>query len=130
MPLPQYYTQGGTHSYAMWSGTIGGDVAITSGRGRVNLVVTHQSMLSGVQVTLYDSAIAVSGGPRATSGHIPLGGVGGLATGASGIYNVTGGAVTSLQTRFNSGLCLSSASGQPGVTVFYTYESSTQGQGT
>lgn len=121
--LPLYYTQGGIRSYVMWSGTIAGDVAITSGLGRLHSILPHNNSVSGQPVYCYDSAIAVSGGPVVASGHKIIGGIPAAPPlGVSGTFNAPALTPTFFYAPFSSGLCLSSRSGQPGVTVFYTNE--------
>lgn len=121
MANPLYSIPGGTKTFVVYSGTAGGDQAITSGQGRVNLVIPHTTALSGQAVHLYDSAVAVSGGPIAASGHIHLGGIpASPPTGASGTFAAAAPIV--LQTPYFSGLCITGRSGAVGCTVVYTPE--------
>jgi hypothetical protein len=63
----------------------------------------------------------VSGGPVAASGHDVVGIIpASPPTGLSGTYVAAGS--YQIDFPFNSGLCISSRSGQPGVTVSYSLE--------
>lgn len=121
---------GGTRRAAQYSGAVspsivgaagtvavGADVLVVSGPGRVISITPHQTYLSlsGVAISLYDGAGAVSGGPVAASGHIPLGGI-------PAAFGVSGQVVQShvpiaLNMPFFSGLCINSRSGQVGATI-------------
>lgn len=121
MPQPTYSIPGGNQTFVRFSGTAGGDVAITSGTGRVNMIVPHTTALSGQAVLLYDSAVARSGGPAAASGHVILGGIpASPPTGASGTFAAALPIV--LNVPFFSGLCVTGASGQVGFTVVFSNE--------
>lgn len=121
MPNPAYVIDGGYLTFTRYSGTAGGHTAITSGTGRVNKIIPHTTALSGQAVLLYDSAVAVSGGPIAASGHIILGGIpASPPTGASGTFAAA--APITLNVPFFSGLCVQGASGQVGFTVVYSLE--------
>lgn len=114
------YTIGGTKTFTKFSGTAGGDANIVVGGGRLDAVLLHHSAIpgaSGVAIVFYDSAVAVSGGPLATSGHKIVGAISPTST-ISGA--LTPPQVLDLGFVFTSGLCHTSASGQPGFSVSYT----------
>jgi hypothetical protein len=71
----------------------------------------------------YDSAVAVSGGPLATSGHKVVGVLAPTRelalTGISGAA-LRGGNVQQFGFVYTSGLCYSTRSGQAGFSVSYT----------
>lgn len=122
MPLPQYNTRGGFLAYTVFSGTAGGAAAITSGQGRVHSIIPHQGLVSGQTVVMYDSAVAVSGGPIAASGHNVLGGIPpGPPTGLSGTF-IPPLLPLVVEAPFNSGLCVTDRSGSAGYTILYTLE--------
>lgn len=122
------YTLGGSKTFTAYSGTAGGDANIWVGGGRLDRGFVHNALaslvLSGKPIVLYDSAVAVSGGPLATSGHnvvgiLSVGSLAGVNT-LSGVQ-VIGGAIQDLGGMvFTSGLCYTGTSGQPGFTVGYT----------
>lgn len=118
------YTIGGSRTFNKLSGTAGGDANIFVGGGRLDLGFQHGATvlaLSGQAITFYDSAVAVSGGPLAASGHKVVGvlGFNQPQPAASGdVYQ--GGNVQNLGFVFTSGLCHNSRSGQLGFTVSYT----------
>ena len=122
MPLRPIKGQSrGNRVFTNYSGTAGGDAVIFSGRGRVETVFAHQAV-SGVQIFLYDSVTATSGGPFAASGHNIVGMVPAntLAGGAGfGLFGA-GPSVQDFGIEFTNGLCHSSASGMPGFTVSFT----------
>lgn len=121
MPVQQYTGRGGNQTYVNYSGTAGGDVAITSGDGRLLAVIPHTTALSGQAVLFYDSAVAVSGGPIAASGHKILGGIpASPPTGASGTFNPATPIV--IDAPFFSGLCVTGKSGAVGFTAVYNLE--------
>lgn len=105
---------------AVGSVAVGSDVFLFSGPGVLNAVIPHQGFLtmSGVQLNIYDGAAAVSGGPIAASGHVPLGAVP-AAFGVSGQLSAAGVPII-YNTPFNSGLIFNSRSGQTGVTIVWT----------
>lgn len=130
MARPVQTITGGTRRAAQYSGavapaivgtpgviTVGPDVQLASGPGRVISITPHQTVftLSGVVLNLYDGAGPVSGGPVAASGHIPLGGL----TAPGGVSGQVSLAQTPipLGLPFFSGLCMNSRSGQPGATI-------------
>lgn len=103
------------------SAAVGSDVFLHSGPGRLHCIIPTGAAvlsLSGVPVNVYDGAAAVSGGPLSTSGHVPLGTVGGP-FGASGQFTQPGVAVV-YNVPFNSGLIFNSRSGQSAVTIVWT----------
>ena len=125
--------RGGTKTAAQFSGavapavtasvtSVGSDVCLFSGPGRLISMVPHQNFLtlSGVALAVYDSAIPVSGGPIPASGHVPLA-VYPAAYGASGQLS-TAGQLVEFFTPFANGLCFNSRSGQPGVTFTWLPE--------
>lgn len=119
MPKPVITTTAGTNLYQTYSGTAGGDVNIWSGAGVVLNVTPTVASLSGQAIVLYDSAIAVSGGPLATSGHKIVAVIGaGPLTGASG--NVQQASPVFFGSAFTSGLCIASRSGMVGAIVSFT----------
>lgn len=136
MPQPTYTTAGGFESNAIYSGAVapavaqsgnlagivGSDVMLQAGNGRLNRVVPHQGVftLSGPQLTIYDAALPVSGGPLPASGHIPLAVLPGP-YGVSGQVQPAGTPIV-LDLPFSSGLCLNSRSGQPGYTITWSAE--------
>lgn len=136
MPIKgEYQVNAGFQAASIYSGQVapvltgapgavanGSDVLLFSGQGRVSHIIPHASFLtlSGVQVNLYDASAPISGGPLATFGHIPLGGLA-AGWGVSGQISPAGTPVV-LNTPFSSGLCINSRSGQPGVTVVWANE--------
>src|SRR5690606_13375968 len=104
-----------------YSGTAGGQTLIHTGAGRLDKAIPHVQA-SGVARIYYDSAVATSGGPFAASGHKILGivpantwagGPGGGVFGAGPVGII-------FNTGFTSGLCVTGASGQVGVSASYT----------
>lgn len=121
MPQPTYGNTGGFRTFVVYSGAVGPDLLVVSGAGRLNQLIPHTTALSGQAVICYDSAVAVSGGPIALSGHIPLGSIpASPPAGTSGTFQPAAPVV--LNTPFFSGLVLTRASGQVGVTVCWTPE--------
>ena len=114
----QLVTEGGTKTFSRYSGTAGGDAVIHVGAGRLDYVQPHVG-LSGVAIKFYDSAVAVSGGPIAASGHKILG-VLPANTAGLGHVALVGPLPLKLGAVFTSGLCITGASGQDGVTVSYS----------
>jgi len=121
---PLYNSRGGFYTFCRFSGTPG-DVLILSGAGRLNRVLPHVQMQSGLAVYFYDSGTATSGGPFPLSGHPVVGVIPPTWTPAmqSGAFIVplTGEALD-IDLPFSSGLCVAMKSGQPGFTVGYTPE--------
>lgn len=119
-------TQGGGRTFMRMSGIIGGDVLIYSGAGRLNNILVINNLQSGQSVLFYDSSVATSGGPFATSGHRVVGVIPPVwREGASGIINTLSAPGQSLfpEMPFQSGLVAACvASGCPGFTVSYTVE--------
>lgn len=117
-------TLGGSRTFTKLSGTAGGDANIVQGGGRLDaiyIIPSADAGLSGLPLLFYDSAVAVSGGPLATSGHKVIAGFQippGVAPVLSGTLNV--GGMMPVGMVFTSGLCHQSASGQRGFTVSYT----------
>ncbi len=104
---------------------VGSDVMIYSGAGRLNSVMPHVQMVSGLAVFFYDGIAAISGGPLAASGHQIIG----VIPPTYGGSFVSGGAVPAptgqpinIDMPFRNGLCFNSRSGQPGFTLSYTPE--------
>jgi hypothetical protein len=120
------WTQGGTRVHTVFSGTAGGDANIWVGGGRLDAAIFHDSALqalSGQPVVFYDSAVAVSGGPLATSGHKVVGVLapaGELASTAISGAALRGGIVRQLGFTFSSGLCHTGRSGGAGWSASYT----------
>jgi len=111
------YTLGGSKTFSLFSGTAGGDALIQAGGGRLDAAAFVQGSilaLSGQNVIFYDSAVAVSGGPIAASGHKIIGCLG---TGApykiasSGDMFIANGNVQPMGFVYTSGLCYQSRSG-------------------
>lgn len=134
MAQPTHTTMGGYKTAAIYSGQVapaltgvtggvanGSDVLIWSGQGRLDSVVLHQFFNSGTVLTFYDGIPAISGGPLAASGHIPLFAFPGNGIVQSGTMGVGWGAIP-VGTPFFKGLCVNSRSGQPGFTVTFTSE--------
>lgn len=133
MPQPQYTNNGGFRTAAIYSGIIAGpslaaapgavaagsDTLLFSGAGRLNRIQPHVGLQSGVAVVLYDAAVAASGGPIVSSGHIVIGVVPPM-TGLSGTLTLTN--PIEVNIPFNSGLCVATRSGCPGFTVSWTPE--------
>ena len=66
------WTAGGTRTASVLSGSAGGDANLWVGGGRLDKGQLHPwagAVYSGKPVIFYDAAVAVSGGPLATSGH-------------------------------------------------------------
>ena len=105
---------------ATGSVAVGSDVFLFSGPGRLQYIIPHQTYLSlsGVAINIYDGAAAVSGGPIAASGHIPLGGLF-AGAGVSGQLILQNQPIP-LGIPFNSGLVINSRSGQCGVTLVWS----------
>ena len=123
MPRHQLQTTGGTKNWAIYSGSAAlNDQLVVSGTGRLASVTLHQSVLamSGVGLQIYDSNIATSGGPFAASGHKifanPL-----TPQGVSG-QHLPAGVPFPVGTYYETGICVATRSGQPGVTLSYTPE--------
>lgn len=122
----QLFSQGGTKTFTKFSGTAGGDANVWVGAGRLdNACLFDGSVvaLSGTPVIFYDSAIAVSGGPIAASGHKVVGvlGVGGSTKGVAASGDVfMAGLSQTIAMPFNSGLCYTSRSGHLGFSISYT----------
>jgi hypothetical protein len=119
-----FTSPGGQRTHTVFSGTAGGDANIYAGAGRLDVGFQFGAAvlaLSGKSITFYDSAVAVSGGPLATSGHKVIGVLGSPSQAASGDMS-TPGAVTQFGVRFTSGLCYASTSGQVGFTASYSPE--------
>lgn len=120
------WTLGGTRTHTVFSGTAGGDANIWVGGGRLDSFAFtngNQLALSGQQVIFYDSAVAVSGGPLATSGHKHIGTLGvpmASKVAASGDVFIANGTVQTCGFVFTSGLCFQSRSGIMAWSASYT----------
>lgn len=119
-------TLGGSRNHTVFSGTAGGDANIWVGAGRLDAAFFVDSALialSGQPVVFYDSAVAVSGGPLAASGHKVIGVLAPskefATTGISGAA-LRGGDVRNFGFVFTSGLCHTGRSGGAGFSVSYT----------
>ena len=131
-------TLGGSKTVERKSGVVGPDINLHVGGGRLDTVhvhwpaaasgfTTNAAFASGLPVTFYDSAVAVSGGPLNASGHkivlkvfphdLYLMGTG--ATVNSGLLG-QGRAPFPVGAVFTSGLCVTTASGQHGWTATFT----------
>lgn len=115
------YTQGGCKTHTVHSGTAGGDANIHVGAGRLDRAVLFAGAAtqaaSGKAITFYDSAVAVSGGPLAASGHKVLGTLQAANTNSGMLIY---GEVRDFGITFTSGLCHTGTSGNTGFTVSYT----------
>lgn len=132
----QQTTRGGSVAGSIYSGTAilsgallatygsvgtGYDAILFSGAGRLNSVLPH-SVISGVSVTFYDTAVATSGGPFAASGHKILAVIPANTIGAFGNSLGCGPLPIQLDVPFQSGLAVQLRSGQAGFTFTYTPE--------
>jgi len=120
------FTLGGQKTFSALSGVVGPDILIHAGGGRLDAAFFHDSAilaLSGQPIVFYDSAVAVSGGPLATSGHKVVGVLAPdrefAATGISGAA-LRGGNVRSFGFTYYSGLVHTTRSGAAGFSVSYT----------
>lgn len=117
---------GASQSFTNFSGAVGPDILITAGQGRLDSAFFLDSAivaLSGQPVTFYDSAVAVSGGPIAASGHKVVGVLApGYELGGTGVSGAAlrGGTVRSFGMPFTSGLVYTTRSGAAGFSVGYT----------
>lgn len=119
------HVRGGGRAVTFMSGLPLGDSMIFSGAGRLNSILQHTQMASGLAVVLYDGALATSGGPFGLSGHKVIGIVpptwaGGVQ--GSGSTTVFTGQPVNVDMPFQSGLLVNLRSGQPGFTVSFTPE--------
>lgn len=128
---------GGSKTVTRNSGVVGPDINLWVGGGRLDTLhihwpnsasgfTTNAAYASGLPVTFYDSAVAVSGGPLPTSGHKILLKIApyepnllGTATIQSGLLGQGRGPMQ-IGTVFTSGLCVTTASGIPGWTATFT----------
>lgn len=117
---------GASKTYTNYSGTVGPDILIHAGAGRLDSAFFLDSTilaLSGQAVTFYDAATAVSGGPLAASNHKVVGvlapGDGFANTMVSGAA-LRGGAIRYFGMPYSSGLCATTRSGAAGFSVGYT----------
>jgi hypothetical protein len=122
-------TYGGTKTFSAMSGAVGPDICIHVGAGRLDSVTIHPPSVrtvangsdinSGLPITFYDSAVAVSGGPLSASGHkVIWKGFADYEKTVSGGFRT--GRTVSLGYAFTSGLVHTTTSGQDGWTVSYT----------
>ena len=123
-------TLGGSKTFSQMSGLGASDVRIWAGGGRLDHVELHPNGLalaSGPPVIFYDSAVAVSGGPIATSGHKIISKIAPQALALqftiplflqSGGTNF--GGVAQVGRVFTSGLVVVGTSGMNGITVSFT----------
>lgn len=121
---------GASQTYTNYSGTVGPDLLITAGQGRLDCAFFLDTLilaLSGQPVTFYDSAVAASGGPIAASGHKVVGVLAPQATqaptGVSGAF-LRGGNIQSFGMPFTSGLVATTRSGAAGFSAGYTLATS------
>lgn len=121
---------GASQTFTNFSGAVGPDILITAGQGRLDSAFFLDTLvlaLSGFAVTFYDSAVAVSGGPIAASGHKVVGVLAPQATqaptGVSGAF-LRGGMVQGFGMPFSSGLVYTTRSGAAGFSVGYTLATS------
>lgn len=135
-------TVGGFKSASFYSGAVapsvlsapnafavGSDVMLQSGAGRLDLIMAHASIQSGLGVTFYDAAAPVSGGPIPASGHRVVGILPPqfntavvLASGSADTGSPSAGVPIPVGMVFFSGLCCNLKSGQPGFTANWTSE--------
>ena len=135
--VPAHWTQGGYRTAAIYSGAnapgltaatgavaVGSDVLLWSGPGRLDSVVLHTLVQSGVAINFYDAVAAVSGGPIYASGHVPLANVPGtvLPPLGSGLFAAVAPTAFFFGTPFFNGLCVNSRSGQVGFTATFSNE--------
>lgn len=129
-------SEGGTYTAAFYSGatvpavagapnavTVGSDVLLQSGPGRLCTTFFHKLIQSGTGISIYDAPTPVSGGPISASGHIPLAflppiGIGATASGSAPLVPQVG--YTGWDMPFRQGLCVNSRSGQPGFTLTWS----------
>lgn len=138
------HVRGGSLKAVVWSGSLltnaafggvpggvssGGHIQIASGAGRINSVLPHQAMQSGLPVFFYDaSAVTLSG--VSVSGQNILGVLPGIhqayfiAGFQSGGQNPPWSWSYLMDVVFFSGLCAAIPSGTPGFTVTYTPDTS------
>lgn len=126
MPQPQIVTGGGLVAGSVYSGVVPatglpGDVQLVSGAGRLNLILPHTTVTSGLTTVFYDAAVATSGGPFAASGHVILGVIPPTWTANSGVANAPQARIV-MEVPYRSGLCVNLRSGQLGFTYTYTPE--------
>jgi hypothetical protein len=112
----------GTSPYFTPPAGSGNNYFLFSGAGRLNSVLTHQQILSGVGGFLYDAGGPVASGTSVSGqsliGVIPPTYAGGVVSGVVPIaYNPE---PYRPDMPFYTGLCLSLPSGNPGVTVSWT----------
>lgn len=119
-------TLGGTQNFTKMSGVVGPDNVVWVGGGRLDAAFFHDSVmqsLSGLAVVFYDSAVAVSGGPLAASGHKVVGVLSPAGLQAQTAVSggaLRGGVVQQFGFPFFSGLVASTKSGQAGFSANYT----------
>lgn len=114
----QLQTTGGTQTHTLYSGTAGGDQVLWSGAGLLANALIHLGYVSGRATIYYDSAIAVSGGPIAASGHKIVGVI--PVAPQSGLGGATAAGMVTFGVPFFSGLCMTGGSGQVGITTTFT----------
>lgn len=153
MPAPgiktaQKNTTGGFNTASIYSGAVapsltacpgavagGSDVLLFSGAGRLDLIMQHQPVQSGLSIYFYDTGVVTSGGPFPSSGHkiigvlpptwrVPTGVT--VASGQTNFVDSQPGFPIQVSMPFQSGLALNSRSGQAGVTVCWTPETPNQ----
>ncbi len=117
------YTLGGSKTVTVFSGAVGPDILIQAGGGRLDAAFFHDSptlALSGQPVVFYDSAIAVSGGPLAASGHKVVGVLAPKTDSSISGAALRGGVVQSFGFVFTSGLVYTTRSGGAGWSASFT----------
>jgi hypothetical protein len=110
-----------------------GEALLYSGAGRLNSILLHTQMQSGLAAFFYDSAAPVSGGPAASGLNAKIVGI---IPPTFSPAQVSGnapwsfqGATNNLDIPFQSGLCVSLKSGVPGFTITINTEVDYQGVG-
>lgn len=102
----------------------GNDIFFYSGAGRLTSVQPHIGVQSGQPIIFYDTALAASGGPIPTSGHILIAKVPftNEQLSAQAVGGLSSVAPIFMNAVFQSGLACRIASGAPGFTIFFQVE--------
>ncbi len=140
----QQHVRGGSYKAVVLSGAltpivVGGSPGITvpvvavaalsmnavlfSGAGRLNSILPHQQLTSGLPVYFYDAASSVSGlnvSGQSITALIPPTWIGGAVSGYPSNGMPWNGEPIRPDMPFYSGLCVSAPSGTPGFVVSWT----------